>query len=231
LNLPYHTIFFDVGGTLLKANPSIGGVYSEVAARYGIHVDPEQVEQAARKNFWEMLERNRKEGGLPHTLSLEQAKAWWRVIVRRSFGTAADSPRFEAFYQAVFDEFARPERYSLFPEVEALLQDLRAEGFRLGVISNWDARLRMIFDGYGLTPQFDTIVISCEVGAEKPHLKIFETARERALGGSQATLPLLHVGDSREDDYAGAVASGFDARIVERDKGQDLRTVLADLLD
>lgn len=228
----YHTIFFDAGGTLLRANPSIGAVYAEVASAYGIQADADEVERAARRYFWEMLERNRKEGGKPHTLSLDQAREWWREIVRRSFGKASDSPRFEAFYQAVFEEFARPGRYVLFPEVEPLLEDLRQRGYQLGVISNWDARLRTILEGFGLNRRFQTIVISCEAGCEKPDAGIFEAARRAALAQSSGTAPrLLHVGDSFEDDYAGAIRSGFDARLIEREKGETLRTALEDLLE
>jgi putative hydrolase of the HAD superfamily len=227
----YHTIFFDVGGTLLRAHPSIGGIYVEVAAKYGIVADAEEVELKARKRFLEMLERGRARGWTPHTLSLDAARAWWREVVRSAFGGAADSPRFEAFYQAVFREFTLPERYRLFPEAAAVIEDLLAAGYRLGIISNWDERLRSILDGLNLTRWFDTVVISCDAGVEKPQRGIFNLARERALAGREAEgTRFLHVGDSPTDDFEGALAAGFDARLVNRGAGVDLRSAVGDLL-
>ena len=39
---------------------------------------------------------------------------------------------------------------------------------KLGVISNWDDRLRPLLQVLGLEERFDSIVISCEVGDSKP---------------------------------------------------------------
>jgi hypothetical protein len=48
----YHTVFFDVGGTLLRVHPSVGAVYARIAARHGLELDVAEVERAVRKNFW-----------------------------------------------------------------------------------------------------------------------------------------------------------------------------------
>ncbi len=223
----YAAIFFDVGGTLLRANPSIGAVYAEVAARYQIDVQAEAVERAARRWFHKMREEELAEG-TQHTTSLERARRWWRRLVRLSFGAAADTPRFDDFFEAVFDEFARPERYRTFPEVPATLAGLRAAGYRLGIISNWDARLRPILEGLGLAEAFDPILISGEVGVEKPDRAIYELARQRL--GARDGAPLLQVGDHPRDDVAAARAAGFEGRLVNRSAGQTLATTLADLL-
>ena len=227
--LPYHTIFFDVGGTLLTANPSIGAVYAEVGDRFDLGLDHAEVEKAVRRSFRLMRERDLASGATPHTISLERAKEWWRVVVRESVGPAGDSPRFEDYFQAVFDEFARAERYRFFPEVERVFDGLERAGYRLGIISNWDVRLRPVLDGLGATRRFRTIVISGEVGVEKPDPRIYEIARSKA--GAAPGDPLLLIGDNKTDDYDGARAAGFDARLVDRPSGQTLETQLRDLID
>lgn len=223
----YHTIFFDAGGTLLTVHPSVGEIYAEIAAQYGIHAEPREIEFRAKKCFWELRERALESGAM-HTTSIDSAKVWWRAVVREAFGAAADSPRFEAFFQAVFDEFRHPRRYRLFPEVEELLAGLRGAGYRLGIISNWDARLRGVIHGMGLVERVDTVVISGEIGFEKPDRRIYELARERC--GALAGEPLLQIGDDLRDDVEGAKAAGFDARLVARGEGQTLATILADLI-
>lgn len=224
----HHTIFFDVGGTLLKARPSVGSIYAEIAAEHGIVVDPRDVERAARRVFGRNKARERAAGRSPHTIALGPAREFWREVVRESFGPAGLAPRFDEFFARVFDEFALPARYEPFPEVERVLARLRAAGRRVGVLSNWDARLRPVLAGLEFCAGFDPVIISAEAGAEKPDPRIFEIAR--AAAGAGPGDRLLHVGDSHEDDYLGATAAGFEARLVRRDLGQTLEDALADLL-
>ena len=67
-------------------------------------------------------------------------------------------------------------------------------GLKLGIVSNFDTRLRPILKELSLDQLFDAIVISAEVGVEKPNPTIFEAACQQ-LG----VLPeeAVHVGDDR----------------------------------
>jgi putative hydrolase of the HAD superfamily len=102
----------------------------------------------------------------------------------------------------------------VFDDVRPTLQVLRERGFRLGILSNWDERLRPLLNELGLSTYFDVFAVSIEVGAPKPSLKIFDHAAA-ALG-----LPpqaLLHVGDSRSEDVEGARAAGLASLLIDRD--------------
>ncbi len=69
-----------------------------------------------------------------------------------------------------------------------------AAGLKLAVVSNFDTRLRPLLDALELSPLFDTIVVSAEVGAEKPNPLLFETAcSQLGIDPEEA----LHVGDDR----------------------------------
>lgn len=229
-NLRYHTIFLDVGGTLLRAKPSIGAIYAEIAARHDIELDPKQVERRMREHFFVNKGSERdKHFTKPHTLTLDQARDFWRELVRVGLGEHAATSRFDLFFDEVFEEFARAERYCYFPEAERVLDGLAAAGYRLGLISNWDVRLRRVCDEMKLAERFNPIVISAEVGYEKPHRGIYDAAR-RMCGAEPGDL-LLQVGDSRRDDYEGAIAAGFEARLVNRMAGETLETALKDLLE
>lgn len=225
-----HTIFFDVGGTLLRAFPSVGEIYVELAARHGIAGEPREVERRAKRSFFERKTREREDpAATPHTATMDLARDFWREVVRDAFGSASDSPRFEAFFDEAFAEFARHERYATFPEVEETLSRLEASGHRLGIVSNWDERLRPILDGMGLLGRFGPVAISGEVKAEKPSPEIFRIAREMAGAGADDRLIL--VGDSPLDDVEGARAGGFEPRLVRRGGGgAGLLEALRDLL-
>lgn len=227
----YHTLFFDVGGTLLRTNPSVGAIYAEVAARHGIEVDAKEIENRMRNSFFQHRfgERDKRIETADHTLSLDSAYRFWYELVRTGLGPAADVPQYDVFFEDVFEEFARARRYRFFSDVEPVLSSLERMGCRLGIISNWDARLRRILREMDVEKRFEVIVISGEVGAEKPDARIYHTAREMAGAGPDA--PLIQIGDSRRDDVDGAKAAGFDARFLNRAGGDTLTSVLSDLID
>lgn len=80
--------------------------------------------------------------------------------------------------------------------------------FRLGLITNgYSDSQRGRLDAAGLTPFFDPILISEEVGIAKPDARIFEMAL-RALDLSAADV--IYVGDSIGHDHAGCQNAGID---------------------
>ncbi len=98
-----------------------------------------------------------------------------------------------------------------FDFVREELQRLREEGYRLGVISNWDRTALPILNQYELTPLFDNIIISSQVGVEKPEAGIFKIALDAA--GVSAD-DCLYVGDNYYDDGVGSKKAGMDFVIV-----------------
>jgi putative hydrolase of the HAD superfamily len=227
----FHTLFFDVGGTLLRTNPSIGAIYAEVAARHGIQVDATDIEARMRTNFFNQRfgERDKKISTADHTLPLESAYRFWYELVKVGLGEAAEVPQFDAYFDDVFEEFARARRYRFFADVEPVLSSLERMGCRLGIISNWDTRLRRVLREMDVEKRFGVIVISGEVGAEKPDPRIYHTAREMA--GAAPGDRLIQIGDSRRDDVEGAEAAGFEARFLNRMAGDTLTSILDDLID
>jgi len=224
-----HTIFLDVGGTLLRAHPSVGEIYAEVAAEHGIAVDSAEVQQNVRGTFWQKLLKRRSRGEMsPQTGSIEGAKDFWREVVRGGLGEAAEHQAFDTYFEDVFEQFSHARRYRFFDEAHDVLKGLRDSGYRLGIISNWDTRLRTVLEEFEVTDMFDPIIISGEVGHEKPFSEIFQIARKRA--GARSADRLLQVGDSFYEDYEAAIAAGFEARHIDRSKGQTLMTALEDLI-
>ncbi len=109
--------------------------------------------------------------------------------------------------------FERKIVYRPYPEAIRTLKALRAEGYRTGVVSNFSHRLPQVLAELGLAPHLDTVTYSFDVGAEKPHPRIFKAALARA-----GALPerVLMVGDSYEADYLGARHAGLHALLLCR---------------
>lgn len=196
----FRAITFDVGGTLIEPWPSVGHVYARVAARFGVRdADPE----------W--LTRNFKHAWQAHA-GFDYARESWFALVRETWGEAGARLPTE-YFPAVFERFSEPDAWRLYDDVHPALTALTRHGFKLGVISNWDERLRPLLTQLGLASYFSSLIISCEVGATKPDPRVFRrAAAELAVTPTQ----LLHVGDSHTMDVRGAEAIGATGRQVVR---------------
>ena len=104
-------------------------------------------------------------------------------------------------------------RFGAYPDAEPALRGLRERGMRLLAVSNWDCSLSAVLERCGLGELLDGVVTSAEAGASKPDPAIFRAALERA--GSEPD-QALHVGDTPEEDLAGARAAGIRALLIDR---------------
>lgn len=127
-------------------------------------------------------------------------RPFWRFIVARTLGSAD-----EALFEEIYEYYARAAAWFVSPGACESLARLRAAGYRTAVVSNFDSRLRRIMRELDIDGLFDAVVISAEVGAEKPNPLLFERACE-ALG--VAPEHAVHVGDDRRNDLYGARDAG-----------------------
>ena len=97
-------------------------------------------------------------------------------------------------------------------EQVAVVKKLRAAGIKTAIVTNVDPD-RMQFqrhkiDALGLTPLFDAIVMSGEVGVHKPDRRVFDRATQ-LLGVSNEDC--VFVGDNPNADIVGALNAGMEA--------------------
>jgi putative hydrolase of the HAD superfamily len=97
------------------------------------------------------------------------------------------------------------------PANTTALQTLRADGFRLGIVSNLTFLadlLRGDLDRLGILDLFDAVIVSSEVGVRKPHPRIYAEALQ-AMGATPQTT--IFVGDRLREDIGGPRAAGMRA--------------------
>ena len=126
---------------------------------------------------------------------------------------------------------------TMYDDTIPTLKELKKRGYRLGVISNWEApTLHDNFARFEMTEYFDHILPSYEAEAGKPHERIFNIALD-ALGVKPEES--MHVGDSYGCDVIGALGVGIRPVWIEQnqtapaDKPDDLLVIntLSDLLN
>jgi putative hydrolase of the HAD superfamily len=103
--------------------------------------------------------------------------------------------------------------FTPYPDAVPALTALRSRGLTLVIASNWDCSLPEWLGPPGLIGLVDGVVTSADVGSAKPSPEVFLRALE--LAGVDAA-EALHVGDSVENDVAGARAAGIRPLLVWR---------------
>jgi len=207
-------VFFDAGHTLLYAYPDLGTVYAETTAGLGVRLPAAAFVEAFQPSFRDYVREHASDG----TASDAQDRAMWREITRRIHSRLEGlrAVPFEDWFRALYARFGEADAWRLYDDVEGTLAGLRERGLRLGVVSNWDTRLRGIAAGLGLDRLVDFVVISAEAGVRKPDPRIFEAALARA--GVRAD-EAIHVGDLPDEDVEGARRAGLRSVLIERTKG------------
>lgn len=215
-------IFFDAAGTLIHLPRGAAWHYREVVLRHGVDISEDRLSvafRAAWKSTPPPVEtRSPRE---------DDDKSWWRGLVDCVLDQC-DVPPGEGrdtLFDSLYIEFEKPGVWELYPETVEVLERL-AGIFRLGIISNFDRRLIKVLEHEGLTRLFEPVVLSSEVGADKPAPWIYEQALLKAkVSASEA----LHVGDDPECDWEGAKAAGL--HVFHLDRPRNSLRELVDLLD
>jgi HAD superfamily hydrolase (TIGR01549 family) len=152
----------------------------------------------------------------------DQREAYYALLVQRVFERleVPASPETVSQHARSIWQILGPASFDVFPDALKALQTLRAQGYPLAVISNWEPGLRHFCTELGLADYFDHILGSADLGVAKPDERIFADACSR-LGVPADRV--LHVGDTLSDDYLGGKASGLLVALLDRHPGVESR--------
>jgi putative hydrolase of the HAD superfamily len=199
----------DALGTLVALEPPAPRLRSELADRFGLAISEAEAARAIAAEI-AYYRSHLDEGSDPARLADLRRRC---AIVVRSALPAAGELELDPLQDALLASL----RFTAFADVRPALVAARARGQRLVVVSNWDVSLHDRLHELDLEPLLDAVLTSAEVGARKPAPAIFE--RALALVGAPASAA-IHVGDSLEEDVAGARAAGIEPVLVRRDGGE-----------
>jgi putative hydrolase of the HAD superfamily len=195
-------IFLDALGTLVELQPPAPRLRALLAER-GFEVSQERAAEAFGAEIAYYLDHNLEGADRRRLDSLRDRCA---ETMREALGL----PGLD--HAAARELMLASLEFVPFPDVPPTLAALRDH--RLLVVSNWDCSLADWLGPAGLLEHVDAVVTSAEVGVAKPGRAIFE----HALGLAGVTPgDAVHVGDSLENDVAGARAAGIRPVLVARD--------------
>jgi HAD superfamily hydrolase (TIGR01549 family) len=198
-------VLFDVDFTIARPGPELGPEgYRRLGARFGLDLDPSRYDEA----------RERAIEGIRRHPELEHDEEIWVAFTERiirNMGGEADTAYECAL--AMTRAWEHAEHFELYEDAPPVLDELRAQGLKLGLVSNTGRDLDLFVAHHRL--QVDAAIGSGAFGRTKPHPTIFRAVLER-LGVEPAQAAM--VGDSPEDDVEGARTAGIEAAfLLDRD--------------
>jgi HAD superfamily hydrolase (TIGR01549 family) len=211
-------VLFDVDFTLAKPGPLLGPEgYCAAGRRFGLELDPERYPESRAAALLD----------LQHHPELDHDEEVWIRFTEdivRGMGGEGESCRRVAV--AITDGWRESGNFELYEDVFPVLDALREAGLKIGLVSNTSRDLDVFVRHHGL--DVDAWVSSGVHGKVKPSPSIFKAVLELLEVAPEAA---VMVGDSPEDDVAGAEALGIRGVLIDREGklGRDdaLPTLLA----
>jgi putative hydrolase of the HAD superfamily len=210
-------VLFDVDFTIAKPGPDLGPEgYQRLGRRFGLELDPLRYAEA-RAHAVATLQRHPE---------LDHDEEVWVLFTEQIIrGMGGNSDRAYECAVEMTRAWEHADNFQIFEDVLPVLEDLRARGLKLGLVSNTGRNLDEFVRHHGL--DVDAAVSSGVHGKTKPHPTIFRAALDRL--GVEAGAAVM-VGDSIEDDVEGAKAVGMRGILLDREnRYPELEEKLTDL--
>ncbi|MEX2421134.1 MAG: HAD-IA family hydrolase, partial [Actinomycetota bacterium] len=172
----FKAVFFDAGETLVHPHPSFPELFAQILADHDVQVAPEVV--ASRLSEVTQRFKDAAESNELWSTDPERSKAFWLSVYRMFLDGAGVAPD-RGLDVVLYEAFSDHANYALFDDVVPALEALAADGYDLGLISNFEDWLEVLLERLDLTRYFPVRVISGVVGIEKPDPQIFRLALEQ----------------------------------------------------
>jgi HAD superfamily hydrolase (TIGR01549 family) len=196
-------VLFDVDFTLCRPGPELGPEgYAALGREYGLALDPARYDEA-RFAAIEDLERHPE---LDHDQEI-----WMRFTEDIVRGMGGDGAAVREVAETIVRRWEQAAQFELYDDAVPVLRQLRGAGLKLGLVSNTSRDLGAFVRHFGL--DVDAWLASGSYGKVKPSPLIFRAALELV---ACEPADALMVGDSPEDDVAGARAVGMQALLLDR---------------
>lgn len=194
-----HVVFFDAVGTVLAVEPSVAELYRRAGEELGLSLPHETVDQ----RFQAAL---RGEADSSETDPQQERDRWRRIVA--NVLCELEETQADLAFERLWDRFADPKHWSVYPGVEPLWKKLKQQGVRIGIASNFDERLKRICRSFPLLDAADHLFYSSELGVRKPSARFYQTIAARI---DWPPNKLHMVGDSHAGDVVAAVQAGWTA--------------------
>jgi putative hydrolase of the HAD superfamily len=204
-------MLLDALGTLVELEPPAPLLRAELERSFAVPISGEEAEHAIGAEI-AYYRAHMDEGRDPDGVAALRRRCAAALRAALPYAARAQLGDLDTLTEALLASL----RFTPYQDALAALPGFRDRGLRLVVVSNWDYSLSEVLMRVGFAELLDAVLTSAEAGARKPAPQIFEQAL--ALAGVSPAAA-IHVGDSLEEDVAGARLAGIEPVLVRREAG------------
>ncbi|MGC9334483.1 MAG: HAD family hydrolase, partial [Anaerolineae bacterium] len=138
----YHAVLLDMGYTLVYFDPPQEAVVQAALRTIGAERSVDQI-LAAVQVVWGRYYHDAETHTFPATEDHDrETQRQLETGLLGELGLESDRKTWQAFSNAMNDSFGQPGAIRPYPEATEVLDALREQGYRLGIISNWSWNLQ-----------------------------------------------------------------------------------------
>jgi len=199
-------ISFDIGGTLVYDIKESWEILYECLLDLNYYVEKEKIKEAWEKSvlWW-------------REIKIKEKVIWTEKMLEKVIQIALENLGIkynENLIKILIELRLNKRSVKLYDDVLYTLEYLKKEKYRLIVISNSLIKTAVrTLTNLGIINYFEKLIISEEVGYEKPHPNIFHIALERC---GVSNNEMIHIGNEYEADYEGATNLGIIGVLLDR---------------
>lgn len=221
--LPPKLITFDAYNTLYCSTIPVLEQYANVATKYGILEDPDNLIQRFPKCFKELTKRHPNYGKYTNITGDE----WWSILIKDLF-QPYDVP--QDMISEIVARFKTKEAYSAYPDIIEFIKSIKLKypDVILGIISNTDPAVYDLLKNLNLFQYFTPYTyFSYDLDMSKPDSKLFDYVvndvlkRNPKINGDLSDKQSFlkhcwHIGDEIGKDMLAAENAGWNGILVDR---------------
>lgn len=192
-------LVLDLVGTTIFPNPDPATVYTEAAAKHGLSLDRSEI--ASR--FSEAMRSASFIYPPDGATSEEVEREFWRMTVANVFAKWEENTT--SIFEALWNHFAEPTSWSIYPDAEQLLLELSKSEIDFVFATNFDTRVERVLQGLGLTHDSNRLFWSAQVGINKRAPSFY---RELSCRLGVEPRQLLVIGDDFQNDFVAPTQAG-----------------------
>ncbi len=201
-------VLFDLDDTILNTKDAQTNAIREFKKFYS---DFKDVDDESFRKYWDKITEECYDKYLAREYSFEQMRAERMKRLFENYGTSISyeegTERFKT-YLKIYEN-----NWMLFNDSEEMIKQLK-DKYKIAIVSNGDSRQqRQKIEKVGLNKWFLNIIISEEVGYEKPKKEIFEIACKVV---NELPQNCVMIGDKFKVDVEGSINAGLNAIWVNR---------------
>jgi FMN phosphatase YigB (HAD superfamily) len=203
------SVLFDLTGTLVWSEPPGETLFCEACDLLGFHISLSDLYRATadvdQTIHVPLPATKAEEGGF---------FAYGHMSALHKLGVDANVSQGWFIHHYIQDRIT----YQKFYDVDTVLSCLKETGLRLGIVANAVPSTRKRITHLGLDVYLDTIILSGEVGFEKPEPEIFKAALRALAVNPEET---VYIGDTYHTDVEGAFEAGIIPVLLDRSRSYD----------